>query len=62
MWSGRTGPDLPAGVRRDVSGGEGGDGSGSARGGDGPDNEAALEASSAYLRARGWQDLPEPTD
>ncbi|MER7322609.1 hypothetical protein [Streptomyces albidoflavus] len=32
------------------------------RGRDGPDNEAALEASSAYLRAHGWQDLPEPTD
>ncbi|MET7510707.1 hypothetical protein [Streptomyces albidoflavus] len=33
-----------------------------ARGGDGPDNEAALEASSAYLRERGWQALPEPMD
>lgn len=33
-----------------------------ARGGDGPENEAALEASSAYLRDRGWQALPESTD
>ncbi len=32
------------------------------RGGDGPENEAALEASSAYLRVRGWQALPESTD
>ncbi|MFI1313842.1 hypothetical protein ACH4TS_27485 [Streptomyces albidoflavus] len=31
------------------------------RGGADQDNEAALEASSAYLRERGWQDLPEPT-